>query len=184
MLRRYLKKLVLAIVLSASLTFTACTPYEEDLFAAGTAGYVLGSYSYPRYTHRPYYHYNNRYYYGGAYRNGHYYYRGRRLAHGHYYAHPHYHPRPYVNARPHRYDYRQNRRPYSNRHHTHYYRPNSVAPRHTNRYHQQPIRGNHPNRPYIKDRDNPRVHGNYNNRIHHPRPFSGPEDTNNRRRRD
>ncbi len=55
MLRRYFKKLVLAIVLSASLTFTACTPYEEDMLAAGAAGYVLGSYSYPRYTNRPYY---------------------------------------------------------------------------------------------------------------------------------
>jgi len=95
MQKKKMKYLSVAALLSGTLLFTGCVPYNNYGYGYnnGYYGYgnpvisstTIGIYDYPRYLDRPYYFYNNRYYYGGNYRNGYYYYRGHRYRYGHYY---------------------------------------------------------------------------------------------------
>lgn len=95
MQKKKMKYIGAMALVSTTLLFTGCVPYNDYGYGYnnGYYGYgnpvisstYIGIYDYPRYLDRPYYFYNNRYYYGGYYRNGYYYYRGHRYRHGHYY---------------------------------------------------------------------------------------------------
>ena len=95
MQKKKIKYISAMALLSSTLLFTGCVPYNNyeygynnDYSRYGNpviSSTTIGIYDYPRYLDRPYYFYNDRYYYGGNYRNGYYYYRGHRYRHGHYY---------------------------------------------------------------------------------------------------
>lgn len=83
-----------AIILSAAIAMSGCTPQEQALGVGVATGVVIASavYSQPYYGYgynAPYYYQGGRYYYGGYYRSGYYHHNGNRYRNGRYYRHGH-----------------------------------------------------------------------------------------------